>query len=198
MAEARHENVLEVTGVAARLAKVYAQSLMAVAVKAGQADAVGDELAALVEATQANPRVAAFLANPTVNRKVKTQVLAKALGGHASDLMTRFVGVLNENRRLDLARAVEAAYRRMREEAAGKVRVKVTTAAALSDDQMSALAKTLSETLKTEPVIDARVNPDLLGGLVVQVGDKVYDTSVRSRLDTLRTQLMASGTYGSA
>src|SRR3954447_6419024 len=101
MAEAvRHETVLEATGITARLAKVYAQSLMAAAVKAGMVDAVGDEYAAIVEATHAQPRVAAFLGNPTVNRKVKTQALAKALGGHASDLMTRFIGVLNENGRL--------------------------------------------------------------------------------------------------
>ena len=49
-----------------------------------------------------------------------------------------------------------------------------------------------------ELVLEARTDPDLLGGLVVQVGDRVYDSSVRTRLDSLRTHLLASGTYGSA
>jgi F-type H+-transporting ATPase subunit delta len=199
MAEAvRHETVLEATGITARLAKVYAQSLMAAAVKAGQVDALGDEYAALVEATRAHPRVAAFLGNPTVNRKVKTQVLEKAVGNNASELLRKFIGVLNENGRLGLFGPIEAAYRKMREEAAGRVRVRVTSATELSADQLSALTKTLKDSLKSEPVVVARVNPDLLGGLVVQVGDKVFDTSVRSRLDNLRNQLMTSGTYGSA
>lgn len=197
MAEARHESVLEATGAAARIARVYAEALMAAAAKAGQTDAVGDELAALVGATGDKPRIAAFLASTAINRKAKAPVLATALGG-ASDLLAKFVGVLNQNGRLGLLRAIDAAYRRMRDSAAGRVRVKVTSATALSTDQTAALTKTLTESLKADPVLDARVNPDLLGGLVVQVGDKVYDTSVRTRLDNLRTQLMAGGTYGSA
>ena len=65
----------------------------------------------------------------------------------------------------------------------------------LTDEQIVALKQTLSEQLNAQPILDIWVNPDLLGGLVVQVGDKVYDTSVRSRLENLRTHLMASGTH---
>lgn len=199
MAEARHESVLETTGAAARIARVYAGALMQTAAKTGQAEAVGDELSAFVgSALEGHPRIGAFLASTAINRKAKGPVLEKALGSSASELFRKFVGVLNQNGRLGLLRAVDAAYRRMRDEAAGRVRVKVTSAAALSADQTAALTKTLSQSLKAEPVLDARVNPDILGGLVVQVGDKVYDTSVRTRLDNLRTQLLTSGSYGSA
>src|SRR5207237_189143 len=127
---ARHESVLEATGATARIARVYAEALMHAAATAGQADAVGDDLAALVAATAEHPRIGAFLASTAINRKAKAPVLAKALGG-ASDLLTKFVGVLNQNGRLGLLRAIDAAYRRMRDEAAGRVRVRVTSAAPL-------------------------------------------------------------------
>src|SRR6266498_4122287 len=105
MAEARHESVLEATGAGARIARVYAEALMAAAAKAGQADALGDELSALVGATADRPRIATFLASTAINRKAKAPVLAKALGG-ASDLLAKFVGVLNQNGRLGLLRAI--------------------------------------------------------------------------------------------
>jgi F-type H+-transporting ATPase subunit delta len=200
MAETYRETVLEATGAAARIAKVYAQALMATAAKARLVDAVGDELDLLAATTREDhPQVREFFASAMTGKKAKGDVLAKALKeAGTSELLQKFIGVLQQNGRLQLLRAVQSAYQAMRDKAAGRVRVKVTTAAPLSDAQVAELSKTLAETLKAEPVLDARVNPDLLGGLVVQVGDKVYDTSVRTRLDTLRTHLMASGTYGSA
>ena len=78
----------------------------------------------------------------------------------------------------------------------GVVRVQVTSAVPLSDGQRDELKKTLSAALRSDPVIELRTDPNLLGGLVVLVGDRVYDTSVRTRLETLRTHLMASGNYG--
>ena len=72
-------------------------------------------------------------------------------------------------------------------------RVLVRSAVALTDDQQAEIRKTLSESLHKEPVLELRTDPELLGGLVVQVGDKVYDTSVRSRLEALRNQLMSRG-----
>jgi F-type H+-transporting ATPase subunit delta len=73
------------------------------------------------------------------------------------------------------------------------VRVKVTSAAELTDEQRSSLAASLAKMLKKRPVLDIRVDPDLLGGMIVQVGDRVIDTSVRSRLQTIRTLLLDKG-----
>ncbi|HVK17483.1 MAG TPA: ATP synthase F1 subunit delta [Fimbriiglobus sp.] len=192
----RHESVLEATGASARLARVYAEALMAAA--GPQADAVGDDIDALVEDVLAErPNAERFLASGAVNRKTKAAVLQAAFAG-TSDVLRNFLGVLNQNNRLGLLRAIAAAYRKLSDEAAGRVRVTVTSAVALSDDQLTKLKTTLAGRLDAEPVLDARTDPDLLGGLVVQVGDRVYDSSVRTRLDSLRTHLMASGSYGSA
>jgi F-type H+-transporting ATPase subunit delta len=186
--------VLEATGATARLARVYAESLMAVA--GDQADAAGDELAGVAQAVTDRPDVFAFLTSGAVNRKAKLPILAAAFNHSASELLQKFLGVLAQNNRLALLPAVTASYRRLRDEAAGRVRVTVTSAVPLSDAQLDSLKATLADNLKAAPVLNARTNPDLLGGLVVQVGDRVYDTSVRTRLDTLRSHLMTSGTHG--
>lgn len=193
----RHDSVLEATGATARLARVYAEALMAAA--GDQADAIGDDLDALVgDVLGEHPDAERFLASGAVNRKTKAAVLEAAFGGGVSDTLRNFLGVLNRNSRLGLLRAIAAAYRKLRDEAAGRVRVAVTSAVPLSDDQLTKLKTTLADRLRAEPVLDARADPDLLGGLVVQVGDRVYDSSVRTRLNSLRTHLMASGSYGSA
>ena len=113
--------------------------------------------------------------------------------GRASDLVRGLFGVLTKNGRLDLVRGIAAAYRQLLDERAGRVRVKVTAATKLSNSQRDTLAETLANILKQEPVLDVRVDPDLLGGMVVQVGDRVIDTSVRTRLQTLRTLLLDKG-----
>jgi F-type H+-transporting ATPase subunit delta len=70
------------------------------------------------------------------------------------------------------------------------VRVRVSTAVELTDAQKADLTATLAGMLKQTPVLDVRVAPDLLGGMVVQIGDRVIDTSVRTRLETIRTLLL--------
>lgn len=196
MADTTHATVLEATGTSARIARVYAEALAAAA--GDHADATGDDLASLVtDILDANPRIEVFFANAAVTKAAKAEVIATAFGA-APELLRGFVGVLNQNNRLGLLRAIHAAYQKIRDERAGRVRVKVTSAVPLSDTQLGRLRDTLAASLKADPVIDARANPDVLGGLVVQVGDRVYDSSVRTRLETLRTHLMASGSYGSA
>jgi F-type H+-transporting ATPase subunit delta len=193
----RHDTVLEATGATARLARVYAEALMAAA--GSQAEAVGEDLDALVaDVLTRHPNAERFLSSGAVNRKTKASVLQDAFGGNVSEVIRNFLGVLNQNNRLGLLRPVAAAYHNLLDEAAGRVRVKVTSAVPLTDAQLDRLKQTLAGRLDAEPVLDARTDPDLLGGLVVQVGDRVYDTSVRTRLDSLRIHLLASGTYGSA
>lgn len=198
MADPTHTTVLEATGTTARIARVYAEALAAAADQSGQAEAIGEDLDTLVvDVLDANPQIEAFFGNAAVAKAAKAEAITAAFG-NAPELLRGFVGVLNQNNRLGLLRAIRAAYQKIRDERAGRIRVKVTSAVPLSDTQLGRLRETLATSLQAEPVIDARTNPDVLGGLVVQVGDRVYDSSVRTRLETLRTHLMASGSYGSA
>lgn len=177
-----------------RLARVYAEALFAVAAKANRQDDVGAELDDLIRGVlAAKPEVEAFLKNPTVSKRNKGPVIASAFAS-CSEPVRNLLGVLNENGRLPLIRSVAAVYRDLRDTQAGRVRVIVKSAVPLTGEQSDKLKTQLQTSLKKTPVIVPVVDPDLIGGLIVQIGDRVIDTSVRTRIQTLRAQLMERGT----
>lgn len=200
--EHTHDTALETGSVKSRLAKVYAEALIAAALKDGDGaaavDALGAELDAFVTGVLGgNAKVAAFLASPAIGKKAKATALEAALPGKVSDLFRGLLVTLADNGRLDVLAGVAAAYRTLLDDRAGRVRVKVTAASELTADQREKLAATLAASLKHQPVLSVRVDPALIGGLVVQIGDRVIDTSVRSRLQNLRTLLLdKGGSYG--
>ena len=187
--------VLDATGLRSRAARVYAEALEKSS--GDQADALADELEAVVNgAITGRAEVTRFLGSAAVHRDAKLPVLAAAFEGHTSEQFRKFVGVLNANRRLDLLPAIASEYRKLRDKSAGRVRVNVTAATELDDTQRHKLDATLKQIIKGTPVVSVSVDPEILGGLVVQVGDTVYDTSVRTRLNNLRNHLILSGTHG--
>lgn len=191
MDNGNHDHVLQAGSVKSRLAKVYAESLLAVASQRQAVEAVGNELDALVrDVLAAAPEVEAFLASPIVGRKAKAAALEAALPGRVSDLLRGFLGTLARNSRLDLIRGIAAAYHHLLVERSGQVPVKVTSAMELTDLQRAALTHTLTDIMKGQPVLTVRIDPELIGGLIVQIGDRVIDTSVRTRLRSIKGRLM--------
>lgn len=193
--EVKHETVLDAGTAKSRLARVYAEALLAAARQVSpEAPAeLATELTAFDDAIRTNAGVATMLVSPVVGKKDRAAALDAALSGNASHTLRGLVAVLQQNNRLGLLRNIAAAFRQIIAEQAGQVPVKVTAAVALSDDQRAKLTANLKALLKQDPVLDVRVDPDLLGGMVVQVGDSVVDTSVRTRLQTLRTLLLDKG-----
>ena len=197
MPDTQPDNTLrEATGNKARLARVYAEALLATATNAKLADTIGDELTAVADGVlKPNPEIVAFLDSAAISRGAKLPILGAAFEKNASDLFKKFLGVLNQNGRLGLIRDIAAAYAALRDVQANRIRIKVRTASPLNEAQLESLRSTLATTLNQEPILAVTVDPELLGGLVVQIGDRVYDTSVKSRLETLRTHLMTSGSH---
>lgn len=179
-----------------RVARVYAEALLNVADQRGLAEEIGRELQALVTEVYAKaPGVEATLASPAVKRSAKLPVLEHAFKGRASDLLFNFLVVLNAKDRLQLVRHVAAAYRDLSDERAKRVRVSVRTAAPLSDEQAGRLKETIAQATGLDPVVIIKVDEDLLGGMIVQVGDHVFDSSVRNRIEAIRNQLLARSSY---
>jgi F-type H+-transporting ATPase subunit delta len=179
-----------------RIARVYAEALLNAADRRGQAQEVFDELDSLVgDVFPAAPDFEAFLSSRAISREAKPAVIARAFQGRASDVFLTFLLVLNRHERLDLLRPVRIAYRDLWDERARRVRVHVKSAVPLAEDQNERLREELRRALQREPVLESRVDPDLIGGMVVQVGDYLYDGSVRSRLTEIRNQLIERSSY---
>jgi F-type H+-transporting ATPase subunit delta len=181
---------------AQRVARVYAEALLNAADKHGQGDAVLDELQALIqEVFSADPRLETFLSGGVISRRAKADAIRSVFQNRASATFLNFLLVLNDHERLELLRPVLAAYRALRDERARRIRVRVQTAVPLPDDQRQRLLHELREVFHLEPVLDEQVDPDLLGGMVVRVGDWLYDASVRTRLETLQNQVIARSSH---
>jgi F-type H+-transporting ATPase subunit delta len=181
---------------AQRIARVYAEALVNAADKQGQGDAVLEDLESLVrDVFRTDPLLETFLASGVISRRRKGEVIRSVFENRASPLLVNLLLVLNEHDRLGLLRTILAEARELRDQRAGRMRIEVKSAVALGDDQLDRLRGQLRQTLQIEPVLETQVDPGLLGGLVVRVGDWVYDSSVRMRLDTIRNQLIERSSH---
>lgn len=175
---------------ALRVARVYAEALLNAAEKQGKTQDVWEELDSLVaDLFAAKPELEIFLASGAISRNAKEGVLRKVFEGRASELFLNFLLVLNRHDRLNLLRAVRQSYRDLMNARARRIVVQVRTAAALDEQQRQRLIESIRASLHLEPVLEERIDPDLLGGLVLRVGDQMYDGSVRTRLLKLREKL---------
>ncbi len=190
----RHETVLDNVG--QRVAKVYAEALLRAASRHGRAAEVLAELHGLVDDVfRRDPAVERFLASPAVGRERKADVIKETFEGRASELLVDFLYVLNSRDRLDVLRAVARVYNDLFDRRENRMRVSVRSAVPLADGQRERIAEELRSSFGKEPVLHASVEPALLGGLVVQVDDWVYDASVRTRLEMIRKQLIENSSH---
>lgn len=182
----------ELVGVARR----YAEALVDAAVKEGQADAAVQELDELASEVLAQfPVFARILASHRVSAAEKDRILSEVFQGRASDLVMRFLRVLNRHGRLDLLAAAAREARLIWDRRNRRIPVSVRSAVPLNEDQVRVLSDRLAGLVAGTPVLTATVDPGLIGGLVVQVGDLLYDGSVKSRLAQLRKRLIEGKTH---
>jgi len=181
---------------AQRVAHVYAEALLNAADKQGQSEQVLESLESLIrDLFVAEPQLEAFLTSSAVGRERKAHLIDKVFEHQASVLFVDFLKVLNQHERLNLLRPILTAAKELRDERAKRIRVHVRSAVPLADEQTRRLRQQLQEALKLEPMLQTEVDPDLLGGVVLRVGDWLYDASVRAKLDSIRNQLIARSSH---
>lgn len=171
------------------IAGVYARSLLSLAEDRAAADRMEGELAELAGLLEANPDVAAYLASPLEDEEGRAAALEKALRGRASELVVNTLQVMNAKGRLGLLPALAEAYRLENEDRRGEVDVEVTTAVALSDDLRRRIAVTASRYAGKTARLVEKVDPDLLGGLVLKIGDRKIDGSLARQIHDARESL---------
>lgn len=177
------------------IARNYAETLLTLAERHGGADGLesfgraADELAALL---REDPRTRQFLETPRISPDEKKQVLQRALAGRAPEMFVRFVMVLTDKRRQALLPEIAAAYRELVDERMGRVRVHVTISHAPDAALQAEIGNALADRLGKTVIPTFTVDPELLGGMVVQVGDQILDGSLRTRAAQLRRRLLAA------
>jgi F-type H+-transporting ATPase subunit delta len=180
---------------AQRIARVYATALLNAA-GPDRADEMLEDLQSFIrDVFPADLQLEDFLCGAAIGRDRKAAVLRTAFEGRASELFLNFMLVLNDQERLDLLRPILAAASDLNDQRKGRKRVLVRSAVPLADDQRERLKAEVRDSFHCEPVLQMKVDPDLLGGLVVQVGDWVFDGSVRSQVETIRNQLVERSSY---
>jgi F-type H+-transporting ATPase subunit delta len=103
--------------------------------------------------------------------------------------------VLNNHERLELLRPILASLRELHDVRAGRVRVEVASAVALPEDQRQRLEQELRESLHREPILNLKVEPELIAGLRIRVGDWQYDGSVRTELENIRNEILLGSSH---
>jgi F-type H+-transporting ATPase subunit delta len=172
------------------VARRYLEAAMHAAQRRGLADELGRQLAMLQAALETTPAVRRLLGHPTMGLPRKLEALGDLLGETPVEPLAALIELLIDNDRLAVLEIAEEVYQQLVDEAAGVLRAYVTTAAPLAGDQSRRLAETLSRWLDEDVVIDAAIDPDLIGGLTVRVGDRVLDASLRGRLQRMLARMM--------
>ncbi len=168
----------------------YARALFDLAVETSALDAVDADLKSLKAMRAASADLRTLLTSPRFTAEDKAKGLA-AIAKHAglSDTTTKFLGLLALNRRTSALSIIIDAFQALAAEKRGLVSAKVTTAVALTPAQAAGLAAALRTALGKDPQIETLVDPAILGGLKVRVGSKLYDASLKSKLDSLKFAL---------
>jgi F-type H+-transporting ATPase subunit delta len=173
-------------GIKASLAGRYASALFDLASEAGTVTAVETDLASLDQALRESGELRALVRNPQVSREALGRVLAGLGSAMAiSPLTAKFLGVLAQNRRAGDLPAVIRAFGAIAAAQRGEVTAEVASAHPLSDAQLATLEQKLRAREGRTVKLKTRVDPELLGGLVVTIGSQRIDSSIRSRLNSL-------------
>lgn len=179
-------------GIQASLAGRYASALFDLASENGTVTAVESDLETLAQALRESPDFAALTTNPKVSRADAERTLAAlAKTMKLSPLTAKFLGVLAQNRRLAQLPNVIRAFRTIAAAQRGEVTAEVASAHPLTDAQVETLRQKLTQREGRTVKLTTRTDPDLLGGLVVTLGSKRIDASIRTRLNTLAQALKA-------
>ena len=174
--------------------RVYAQALFDAAKERGRLDAVREELADFVESSREIPELRELLRNPLLDRRVKAAALEELVGGD-EDVLRNFLVLLVEKGRAAELDEIAREFERLAAAEEGVLDVELTTAVELSDRDARELVEQIERASGRKVIANRRVDPELIGGMVLQAGSLRLDASVRGRLNRLREELLTrSGT----
>jgi F-type H+-transporting ATPase subunit delta len=179
-----------VSGIAGR----YASALFDLAREQGTLDAVASDLASLDGMIGESADLARLVRSPVISREDQGRAMAAVLeSANTSELVCRFVGLVAQNRRLFGLRDMIAAFQTLLAVHRGETKAKVTSARPLSDEQVERVKSQLAGLVDQKISLSTDVDESLLGGLVVRIGSRMVDSSLRTKLQKMQTAMKEVG-----
>lgn len=188
--DAQYTAALDADSTRERLAQIYAQALLDACVNTGASlDGVWDEYDSFLEICDAYPKFEEILASIMVPFDEKRRILDE-IGNGVSEIFMNFLKTLARRGRFDLLRLVRVECRKLDNERMGRVPVVVTTAAPMDEATKASLVANLRKLVGGEPEFVLNVDPSTIGGIIVRVGDVIYDASITTQLNKARQDMI--------
>ncbi len=171
---------------AQQVGKLYGKAILAAAGK--DVDEIVSQLNSIVQQCMAqSPGLEQILGSPRVSQVEKEKLIDRIFRGKVHTTLLNFLKVLCRRGRIGSLRGIQVSANEMRDEQLGRIRVTVTSAFALTDEQRKSIAAKLGSSLGKEVVLDERVDESLLGGILIRIGDQVYDGTVLGKMAAIRS-----------
>ena len=170
------------------IADVYARSLFQVAQEQDSLDDIHEQLGQFADAVNESQDLQVFLFSPYFSAQEKKESLAKVVEG-ADDNLFRFLELLAERHRMPVVFRVRRTFDDMWAEERKRLEVAITSAVELDEETVDTIGKRIEEQTGRDVQLSTHVDPDVVGGIVLRVGNMVLDASVRARLERLRRQV---------
>jgi len=171
-------------------ALIYAQSLLELSEESHQTDSIGEDLTSVADAVKNDAGLKLFTIDPSISIGQKATLIKKAFDGKLSPLLVNFLGVLNAKGRLNILTDVTDAFHHLVDEKRGVVEVDVTVAQELSQDQLQQVQQKVSQALGKNAIVTQKIDESIIGGLMLQVQDKLIDASVKYQLEAIKDQFL--------
>ena len=173
------------------IAQVYSRALFEAARDADKLDVVREQVGAFADALAENRDLAVFFFSPYFSTEGKKEGLGKVLDG-ADETVRNFLELLVEKHRMPAIFRIRRAYDTLWEEENKLLPVEVTSAIELDPATVEQIGDKIGERTGRKVQLESKVDPDILGGIVVRVGDRILDASIANRLESLRKQVARS------
>jgi len=170
------------------IATVYARSLFEVAQEQGKLDVVRDQLGAVADAIDASRELQTFFFSPYFSTAEKQDGLDRAVSD-ADEFVVNFLKLLIENHRMPAIFRTRREFDRLWQQENKLLPVTVTSAVALDQATVDSIGARIAEQTGRKVDLSSAVEPDILGGIIVRVGNSILDASIRNRLEQLRKQV---------
>ncbi len=172
------------------IARNYAEALFELGEQLGESERFADLMTGLAAAIQTDPRVKVAIESPRVSRTVKMKILERALADYAPRHFMLFLAAVLKRSRQELLPAITDEYVALLDAKFNRVRAGVTLAREPDEALKEAVRSKLSEVMGKEVIPRFRTDPTILGGLILRMGDRIIDGSLRRRMASLRRQLL--------